>query len=92
LETIQEMNRDAEAQRGIELNPASRGRADPGLAQISLRFIAKKYVASVNWSVAFLNRDVEAALAVLSQDIRASFERIVHLIEAHRLTRMRDPT
>jgi phage-related protein len=45
----------------------------------------------VNWSVAFLDSDVETALAALPQDIRASFERIVHLIEAHGLTRMREP-
>jgi hypothetical protein len=42
LEVIHEMNRDAEAQRGIELKPVSRGGADFGLPQIGLQFIAKK--------------------------------------------------
>lgn len=45
----------------------------------------------MNWSVEFLNADVEAALSALPLDIRASFERIVHLIESHGLTLMREP-
>ena len=45
----------------------------------------------VAWMVEFLDEDVLAALSVLPYDIRASFERIVHLIEAHGLERMREP-
>lgn len=45
----------------------------------------------VKWSVVFLNRDVEAVLLALPRDIRASFERIVHLIEAHGLPLIREP-
>lgn len=45
----------------------------------------------VNWSVEFLNREVEAVLTALPRDIRASFERIVHLIEAQGLPMMREP-
>src|SRR5271169_5260914 len=45
----------------------------------------------VEWSVEFLNGDVQAALSALPKDIRASFERIVHLIEDHGLTLMREP-
>lgn len=45
----------------------------------------------MRWSVHFLNRDVEAALSALPLDIRASFERIVHLIEAFGLERVHEP-
>jgi phage-related protein len=45
----------------------------------------------VTWSVEFLNGEVEAALSALPGDIRASFEHIVHLIESHGLTLMREP-
>ena len=45
----------------------------------------------MTWSVEFLDRKVEAALSALPRDIRAGFERIVHLIEAHGLTRVREP-
>ncbi len=45
----------------------------------------------MKWSVEFLSNDVEAALSAMPNDIRASFERIVHLIESHGLTLMREP-
>lgn len=45
----------------------------------------------MKWFVEFLNGDVEAALSDLPRDIRASFERIVHLIEEYGLTVMREP-
>ena len=45
----------------------------------------------VAWTVEFLDEDVLAALSALAPDIRASFERIVHLIEAHGLERLREP-
>jgi len=45
----------------------------------------------VAWTVEFLDEDVLTALSVLPADIRAGFERIVHLIEAHGLERMREP-
>jgi phage-related protein len=43
------------------------------------------------WSVEFLNRDVKAELDVLPEDIRASFERIVHLIEVAGLHNVHEP-
>ncbi len=46
---------------------------------------------AVAWSVEFLDEGVLAALSALTPDIRARFERIVHLIEAHGLERMREP-
>jgi phage-related protein len=51
----------------------------------------KRYIWFEQWSVEFLDDDVEAALSALPKDIRASFERIVGLIEAYGLTRMREP-
>jgi len=43
------------------------------------------------WTVEFLDDSVEADLDALAEDIRASFLRIVHMIEAHGLERMREP-
>jgi phage-related protein len=43
------------------------------------------------WRVEFLNGEVKAGLDVMPRDIRASFERIVRLIECHGLERMREP-
>ncbi len=43
------------------------------------------------WVVQLLDREVEAALSALPLDIRASFERIVGLIQAHGLERVREP-
>jgi phage-related protein len=43
------------------------------------------------WTVEFLSADVRDALSALPRDIRASFERIVHLIEANGLERVREP-
>jgi phage-related protein len=43
------------------------------------------------WAVEILNEKIRAALYALPTDIRAGFERIVHLIEAHGLERVREP-
>ena len=43
------------------------------------------------WRVLFLDQGVEAALSGLPADIRASFQRIVQLIQAHGLERVREP-
>jgi phage-related protein len=48
-------------------------------------------VRGVAWTVEFLNADVRDALSAMPRDIRASVERIVHLIEHHGLERMREP-
>jgi hypothetical protein len=43
------------------------------------------------WTVEFFNSDVIEALTALPPDIRSSFERLVHMIEAHGLELMREP-
>ena len=43
------------------------------------------------WVVGFLNEDVKASLDGLPLDIRASFQRISELIQAHGLERVREP-
>src|SRR5271167_848565 len=43
------------------------------------------------WSVEFLNDEVKAQLDTFPLDIRASFQRIVELIQAHGLERVREP-
>lgn len=45
----------------------------------------------MEWSVEFLDEDVQAELSALPLDIQASFERIVRLIQSHGLERMREP-
>jgi phage-related protein len=45
----------------------------------------------MRWSVGFLNEEVKEALDALPPDLRASFQRIVELIQAHGLERMREP-
>jgi hypothetical protein len=43
------------------------------------------------WSVQFLNTDVRSELEALPLDIRASFLRIVELIEANGLEKVHEP-
>lgn len=43
------------------------------------------------WTVHFLNADVQSELEALPLDIRASFLRIVQLIEAHGLEKVHEP-
>jgi phage-related protein len=43
------------------------------------------------WAVEFLNEQVKASLDAFPLDIRASFQRIVELIQAHSLERVREP-
>jgi phage-related protein len=45
----------------------------------------------MGWSVEFLNEEVKASLDAFPLDIRARFQRIVELIQAHGLERMREP-
>jgi phage-related protein len=45
----------------------------------------------MEWSVEFLNEEVQAELNVLPADIRASFERIVRLIVLGGLQQVREP-
>lgn len=45
----------------------------------------------MRWSVTILNDEVAAQLMALPLDIRARFERIVHMIETNGLEQMREP-
>lgn len=45
----------------------------------------------MGWIVGFLNEEVQASLDALPLDIRASFQRIVELIQSHGLERVREP-
>lgn len=45
----------------------------------------------MSWSVEFLDQDVQSSLDALPLDIRASFQRIVELIQSHGLERVREP-
>ena len=45
----------------------------------------------MGWRVEFLGTDVQALLDAMPADIRASFRRIVEMIAAHGLERMREP-
>ena len=45
----------------------------------------------MRWTVGFLNEEIKEALDALAPDIRASFQRIVELIQAHGLERVREP-
>lgn len=45
----------------------------------------------MSWAVEFLNEEVKASLDAFPLDIRASFQRIVELIQAHGLERVREP-
>jgi phage-related protein len=45
----------------------------------------------MQWQVGFLDMGTKAALDALPIDFRASFQRIVELIQAHGLERVREP-
>ena len=64
--------------------------AFPGLPS-SCKTLQKRYNSRMQWSVGFLDEETKAALDALPIDIRASFQRIVELIQAHGLERIREP-
>ena len=45
----------------------------------------------MRWAVGFLDEETKAALDAFPLDIRASFQRIVELIQEHGLERVREP-
>ena len=45
----------------------------------------------MRWQIGFLDEQTQAALDRFPADIRASFQRIVELIQAHGLERVREP-
>jgi phage-related protein len=49
------------------------------------------YMELTAWTVVFVDRAVQEALDALPVDIRASFERIVNLIQSYGLERMQEP-
>jgi phage-related protein len=55
------------------------------------KFIAKKVYCYVTWSFVFLNAEVKAELNALAEDTRASFERIVRLVQTVGLERVHEP-
>lgn len=63
----------------------------PRIPQAGLQFIAKKVYYSMKWTVAFLDRGVQAELYAMPADIIASFIRIMDMIESYGLERMREP-
>jgi phage-related protein len=57
-----------------------------------LRYIAKKvYSLPMAWSFLFVNAEAKAELEALPPDVRASFERIVRLVNTVGLERVREP-
>jgi phage-related protein len=56
-----------------------------------LAFIPKKVYSVTTWRVELLDEEVKTTLGAFPADIRASFERIVGLIETHGLERVREP-
>ena len=63
----------------------------PQALRAGLQFIAKKVYYSMKWTVAFLDRGVQAELYAMPADIIASFIRIMDMIESYGLERMREP-
>jgi phage-related protein len=55
------------------------------------RTLQKRYNRRMQWTVAFLNEEIKEALDTLPPDIRASFQRIVELIQANGLEQIREP-
>ena len=53
--------------------------------------IAKKVYCCVTWSFVFVNAEAKAELDVLPADTRASFERIMRLVQAVGLERVHEP-
>ena len=53
--------------------------------------IANLVLKSHMWTVQFFDAEVQSALAALPRDVRASFERIVLLIQSFGLERVREP-
>jgi phage-related protein len=53
--------------------------------------LQKRYTRQEGWEVEFLDEEVKASLDSMPLDIRASFQRIVELIQSHGLERVREP-
>src|SRR5580704_6815012 len=53
--------------------------------------LQKWYNYEMAWIVEFLDEEVKASLDAFPLDIRTSFQRIVELIQAHGLERVREP-
>jgi phage-related protein len=51
----------------------------------------KKDIFPVTWSFVFVNTEAQAELDALPLDVRASFERIVRLVQAFGLERVHEP-
>jgi phage-related protein len=77
-----------------KLHPAEAAR-HPHCPHIDLQrnrmTLQKWYNNFMRWSVEFFDEETKAALDAFPLDIRASFQRIVELIQAHGLERVREP-
>jgi phage-related protein len=62
-----------------------------GRQKLWLDTLQKWYTYEMAWIVEFLDEEVKASLDAFPLDIRASFQRIVELIQAHGLERVREP-
>jgi phage-related protein len=62
-----------------------------GRQKLWLDTLQKWYNYEMAWIVEFLDEEVKASLDAFPLDIRASFQRIVELIQAHGLERVREP-
>jgi hypothetical protein len=56
-----------------------------------LETLQKRYNVAMAWVVEFLNGEVQASLDAFPLDIRASFQRVVELIQSHGLEKVREP-
>lgn len=63
----------------------------PRASSLFSKHCKKGILGDMAWVVGFLNEDVKASLDALPSDIRASFQRISELIQAHGLERVREP-
>jgi phage-related protein len=71
----------AEAARRL----AERTHGEKALARLEVRpggLLQKKIYSHVTWSFVFVNAEARAELDALPQDVRASFERVVRLVQA----------
>jgi phage-related protein len=56
-----------------------------------IEYLLQKGYIILRWSFVFLNPEVKAELDALPEDVRASFERIVRLVQAVGLERVHEP-
>ena len=78
-------------ERVVLFGSRARGDAGEDSETPTCLFIAKKVYCLVQWSFSFVNAEAKAELDALPADMRASFERIVQLVQAVGLERVHEP-